>query len=1410
MTTIEWLKEYTDTLAKSSRINVDKVNKARKTGKKTKSIIVLARLGIMLFAFFTSAYVSTKNGVLRVPNSVRGAVIMFPKANIGKLFTSTIDLDLASIIQNIEQSRSDSKIIEVVKAIIKGAKEIDKSSNEFFGGIFDSIFGFLDKIICPVGNFVININYSVFNSIIDAPQKISSLAEDLIIGFSDMVSKFSINSLLPFPYNPEPSNQSIISIRDLYRKLKQTRELIEGKTIVITERTQQINENITKQITVIQEGTAITQDQAFEDRLTALKNEIFSQIASDVTNFQTKIGSQIITQNNYYYSEAAKTARFDGIFNQEITFNENVVMNKNLSVNSLVVGATTSIGGPLSLGSYLDFGAISTPSEQTGRLYRDEGDDSLWYFNGSDWIDLVTGGTGVGSITVEGINGTPITVPGVQTIQFDQDTGFEVTDQGSNTALISIGSHWKDLYINGIDVGMTPSGQETLNFVAGNNIGISADPNSVPKSLTFKTLDDLIISSLKASTSSGLPIYDTNSNLGIFIQDGGNVGVGTASPDAKLDVVGQIIASSSFMSGNVLASGSLTVDNTASISGSIQLGSLKSCNTIDTDADGNLVCGTDEGAGVGMLTHGLLSDEWHNDVGNASASRGSLIYGDSSNKWNELTIGADNTVLVSDGTDISWRSTASWDTNTTYSVLGDPLSMVGTVIDIDYASGSAGGYILGSDFETLWGHQASINAHIDWTAASQNFSTTGSISGTRASISDSLTVGDIMHAGILTDGTATLTAGVLSGLSSVTSLTGSFTHVSVSDDFEALSAQLTSASIGTLNATTLNLPDNSIAEADINFATACAAGNHLYVNGNDLACEADDNTTYTFNNPLSLVGTAVSIDYASADGGGYLTNADWTTFNNKQTALTFQLPLVNVGNTISASFASAGSDGWLSGTDWSTFNNKQATITAADPLWFSGTTLDIDYASGSAGGYILGSDFETLWGHQASINAHIDWTAASQNFSTTGSISGTRASISDSLTVGDIMHAGILTDGTATLTAGVLSGLSSVTSLTGSFTHVSVSDDFEALSAQLTSASIGTLNATTLNLPDNSIAEADINFATACAAGNHLYVNGNDLACEADDNTTYTFNNPLSLVGTAVSIDYASADGGGYLTNADWTTFNNKQTALTFQLPLVNVGNTISASFASAGSDGWLSSIDWTTFNSKQTALTFAGPLNLSGTTLNIDLASASGGGYLSSDNYSDIWGHMASVNQHIDWTAASSSFFTTGNLAVDGTASISGAVTLNNLANCNTIDTDADGNLVCGTDEGAGVGMLTHGLLSDEWHNDVGNASASRGSLIYGDSSNKWNELTIGADNTVLVSDGTDISWRSTASWDTNTTYSVLGDPLSMVGTVIDIDYASGSAGGYILGSDFETLWGHQASINAHIDWTAASQNFS
>ena len=68
-----------------------------------------------------------------------------------------------------------------------------------------------------------------------------------------------------------------------------------------------------------------------------------------------------------------------------------------------------------------------------------------------------------------------------------------------------------------------------------------------------------------------------------------------------------------------------------------------------------------------------------------------------------------------------------------------------------------------------------------------------------------------------------------------------------------------------------SLDDDELAEGKIAFTTACSAGNHYYLNGNDLACEADADTTYTADAPLNMTGEVFGMIDCTA-GQYYLFN----------------------------------------------------------------------------------------------------------------------------------------------------------------------------------------------------------------------------------------------------------------------------------------------------------------------------------------------------------------------------------------------------------------------------------------------------------------------------------------------------------------------------------------------------------
>ena len=57
-----------------------------------------------------------------------------------------------------------------------------------------------------------------------------------------------------------------------------------------------------------------------------------------------------------------------------------------------------------------------------------------------------------------------------------------------------------------------------------------------------------------------------------------------------------------------------------------------------------------------------------------------------------------------------------------------------------------------------------------------------------------------------------------------------------------------------------DISSDEISESKIDFDTSCGAGNHLFISGDNLDCEADDDTTYSAGDYLTLVGTTFAVN----------------------------------------------------------------------------------------------------------------------------------------------------------------------------------------------------------------------------------------------------------------------------------------------------------------------------------------------------------------------------------------------------------------------------------------------------------------------------------------------------------------------------------------------------------------------
>ena len=77
-------------------------------------------------------------------------------------------------------------------------------------------------------------------------------------------------------------------------------------------------------------------------------------------------------------------------------------------------------------------------------------------------------------------------VSNVSTIRFDSDSGFDVTDLGSGAVKVAMNSTFKNWEVDGQPT-LVASGLDTIEFIAGNNISITTNVNSSPKSLTINS-----------------------------------------------------------------------------------------------------------------------------------------------------------------------------------------------------------------------------------------------------------------------------------------------------------------------------------------------------------------------------------------------------------------------------------------------------------------------------------------------------------------------------------------------------------------------------------------------------------------------------------------------------------------------------------------------------------------------------------------------------------------------------------------------------------------------------------------------------------------------------------------------------------------------------------------------------------
>ena len=265
-------------------------------------------------------------------------------------------------------------------------------------------------------------------------------------------------------------------------------------------------------------------------------------------------------------------------------------------------------------------------------------------------------------------------------------------------------------------------------------------------------------------------------------------------------------------------------------------------------------------------------------------------------------------------------------------------------------------------------------------------------------------------------------------------------------------------------------------------------------------------------------------------------------------------------------------------------------------------------------------------------------------------------------TTSSVNHAGITASSNINTTGGVFQINGTDINTTGTLTNVAYKGQDNIFTLKQTYSSHPTFSSDT-DIIDKKY--ADDTFEPALTKG--------DLT-EATSSVLTITGGTGSIIGSGVTIEVDQADSAndGYLSSTDWNTFNNKEDSLTKGNltettssvltitggtgSVIGSGVTIEVDQADASNDGYLSSADWNTFNNKQDSLTFPLGLNLGGT--GIDASSVTDGQLL-------IGGSTSNDLQLATLTAGSGITITNGNNAIT-ISSTTGSSTYAGLSDVN------------------------------------------------------------------------------------------------------------------------------------------------
>jgi len=313
-------------------------------------------------------------------------------------------------------------------------------------------------------------------------------------------------------------------------------------------------------------------------------------------------------------------------------------------------------------------------------------------------------GTGAGALAWES-GATVRTSLGLGTGDSPQFTAIEL-GHASDTTIARSGAG--TVTIEGVEI-MMVGGAPTAHLHDGDtlqNDGINSDAGggfsfttaalvTFNNSILLDTGADITVSghilfntdnSYIGFTDGSLTFNDTNHTIlvaGTFLlPDSGYIGCASDTTALQILPAGDVVLTDSLYTNK----GLYILERDATVGAAATWGHI----WVKNDAPNTLWFTDDEGndiqLGTGIAAHAMLDGSVHTDSVADDVSRGSIIYGNATPKWDELVKGAADTFLGSDGTDISYRTAAqvmaslSGEAGAAFSINSQSITDVGSIV----------------------------------------------------------------------------------------------------------------------------------------------------------------------------------------------------------------------------------------------------------------------------------------------------------------------------------------------------------------------------------------------------------------------------------------------------------------------------------------------------------------------------------------------------------------------------------------------------------------------------------------------------------------------------------------------------------------------------------------------------------